>query len=106
MSFRRLIKTVGALVFGAVVAAGCSSTQTEPPQVPEQVYDSRITDEVRAALASDQERGAFAAIDVDTRDGVVTLSGRVPSPSMRRRAEGIARRTVGVKSVRNELFVE
>jgi hyperosmotically inducible protein len=44
-------------------------------------------------------------IDVDTREGVATLSGAVSSEEERRVAERIARRTDGVREVKNKLRV-
>ena len=68
------------------------------------IDDAGITASVKTAFAADPEVKALS-IDVDTRDGVVTLSGRVETASMRSRAEDIARRTSGVKAVHNELLV-
>jgi osmotically-inducible protein OsmY len=44
-------------------------------------------------------------IDVDTRNGVVTLTGRVETAEQKAEAEQIARETAGVKSVKNALTV-
>jgi len=44
-------------------------------------------------------------INVDTRDGVVTLFGIVPGNEAKRAAEADARKVSGVKKVRNELQV-
>lgn len=44
-------------------------------------------------------------IDVDTRDGVVTLTGRVNSAREKDEAEQIARQTEGVRRVVNQLKV-
>jgi osmotically-inducible protein OsmY len=45
-------------------------------------------------------------IDVDTNGGVVALNGTVESADQRARAEEIARRVSGVKSVINNLQVQ
>ena len=45
-------------------------------------------------------------IDVDTKDGVVSLIGDVASASEKRRALEIARETDGVKTVKDELKVK
>ena len=45
-------------------------------------------------------------IDVDTRDGVVTLSGPAPSATARERASEIARGVKGVSSVNNQLTIK
>ncbi len=46
-----------------------------------------------------------AAIGVTTHDGVVTLTGRVPSYAEKVRAEDVAKRVHGVKAVANDLEV-
>jgi hyperosmotically inducible protein len=46
------------------------------------------------------------SIDVDTKDGVVTLRGTVPSAAAKTKAEEIASRTKGVTRVVNELVVK
>lgn len=46
-----------------------------------------------------------ADVDVDSRNGVVTLKGTVPTEAARTRAAGIAKATDGVKSVTNSLKV-
>ncbi len=45
-------------------------------------------------------------VDVDTKNGVVTLKGSVPSDVARRAAEVIAQDTDGVSKVVNSLKVE
>jgi osmotically-inducible protein OsmY len=45
-------------------------------------------------------------IDVDTKDGNVTLSGRVRIPAERERALLLARETAGVRNVVDRLVVE
>lgn len=68
------------------------------------VSDSAITAKVKAKITADPELNPFN-IDVDTRDGRVTLTGRVRSAAARAEAEKLARNTQGVKSVANELEV-
>jgi hyperosmotically inducible protein len=46
-----------------------------------------------------------ARIDVDTTDGVVTLTGTVSSQAERTRALQLARETEGVKTVHDRLVV-
>ncbi|HXT21077.1 MAG TPA: BON domain-containing protein [Thermoanaerobaculia bacterium] len=66
--------------------------------------DATLTAKVKAKLAADPEVTAYA-IDVDTLEGVVTLSGRVESATESAEAEKLARGTEGVKSVVNRLTV-
>ena len=67
--------------------------------------DSTITDKVKTAIVS--EPGLRAAqINVDTADGVVTLTGSVDSPQKAERATQVAQAVTGVKSVDNRLDVK
>lgn len=94
------ITTVTVLALAALVAAGCSSTRS----VGEQVDDATITSKIKTKLAGDPEVNPFN-IDVDTLDGVVTLSGEVRDPEARREAEELAWATRGVRDVVNEIRV-
>lgn len=72
--------------------------------VAEAGTDGTITMAIQAKYASDDVvKGTN--IDVDTRNGVVTLKGSVESRRERDAAEQIARETEGVKRVTNELKV-
>lgn len=68
------------------------------------VDDASITAKVNAALAGDKELSALR-IDVDTRDGVVTLSGPAPTASAKERAAELALKVKGVESVNNQLTI-
>lgn len=69
------------------------------------VDDASITAKVNAALAADRELSALR-VDVDTRDGVVTLSGPAPSASAKERAAELALKVKGVASVNNQLTIK
>jgi len=64
--------------------------------------DAKLTSMVLAGLKADKEMNPLR-IDVDTRDGVVTLSGSVPSAAAKARASEIAQNVKNVKSVNNQL---
>ncbi len=67
--------------------------------------DTTITTKVKTAIVS--EPGLRAAqINVDTADGVVTLTGSVDSPQKAERATQVAQAVTGVKSVDNRLDVK
>lgn len=66
--------------------------------------DVLVAEEVKAALATRPEVGA-PQVDVSSRDGAVTLRGRVPDPQARERATEIARSIRNVKQVDNRLTV-
>jgi hyperosmotically inducible protein len=64
--------------------------------------DASLTARVKSVLLADaQVKGT--AIDVDTREGTVILTGKVDSMSTKLRAEELAQGVEGVKSVRNQL---
>jgi hyperosmotically inducible protein len=67
--------------------------------------DATITATVKTKLAT--VKGVIANdINVDTSDGVVTLKGSVPDAAQKAKAEEVARNTMGVKRVVNELTVQ
>jgi osmotically-inducible protein OsmY len=70
----------------------------------QKVKDATTTAQVKTRLIGN---GNIAAgdIDVDTRNSVVRLSGKVGSDTERQLAEFIARNTSGVRSVSNELEI-
>lgn len=66
--------------------------------------DDRIYDQVRMKLAGDADvKGGD--IEVTVKDGAVTLTGKVESDRGKKRAETLAKKVKGVKSVDNELIV-
>ena len=65
-----------------------------------------LTTKVKTALASDAGLSTMTNIDVDSKDGVVTLKGKVDSADMKKKAGEVAKKVGGVKSVKNELKVE
>ena len=66
--------------------------------------DMGITAKVNAALVADDQLKA-TQINVDTRDGQVTLSGQAPDAQSRERATTLAAAVDGVKQVNNQLVV-
>jgi osmotically-inducible protein OsmY len=68
----------------------------------QKVKDATTTAQVKARLIGNGNISA-GDIDVDTRDSVVRLSGKVGSDTERQLAEFIAKNTSGVLSVSNEL---
>jgi len=69
------------------------------------VDDSTITAKVKTALLADPDVKGLM-IDVDTKNGVVTLKGTADKPANRDRAVAIAKDTSGVKSVENQMVVK
>lgn len=66
--------------------------------------DVTITAKVKTALAADDQLSAMA-IDVDTSNAVVTLSGPAPTQEAVERATVLAKAVEGVTEVRNQLTV-
>ncbi len=72
--------------------------------VAEGATDLYITSATKLRLLANSETPALD-INVDTRDGIVTLFGIVPSTAAKQAAENEARKVSGVKAVKNELEV-
>lgn len=94
---------IGLMIGLAVLAAaGCRTDQTPARQA----RDMAITAEVKTKLASEVNISTITNIDVNTTNGVVTLSGQVGDEDVRRRAEQVARNTPNVVQVYNHLQVQ
>src|SRR5262249_2490180 len=65
-------------------------------------HDDAVKHDVEHALA---ERKDFGDVGVDVKDGVVRLSGTVPSEERRLDAAITARRTGGVRAVQDDLRI-
>lgn len=81
------------------------SVQTERRSVGEAIDDSVITAKVKAALIADKNVKAHE-VNVETREGVVQLSGFVDNALAKSTASEVARGVSGVKSVQNDLQVK
>ena len=100
--------------------AGCSqetadraaeAVENAPSQIERQAErsvavldDVTVTSKVKAALIAEPNLKGFA-IDVDTAQNVVTLTGTVQSDEARTAAESVAKQIEGVKEVRNNITV-
>jgi hyperosmotically inducible protein len=71
----------------------------------DRMSDTAITTKIKAKITGDPELNPFN-INVDTKEGVVTLRGTVKDADRKAEAEKLARDTEGVKSVQNMLEVE
>lgn len=93
-------------VFLALLLAisGCASTSKEK-STGEYLDDAVITTKVKAAFVEDDDLKA-TEIQVETFKGVVQLSGFVANASHIGRAEQVARKVKGVKSVKNDIRVK
>ena len=81
------------------------SDQTAAQKAGNAVSDSTITAQVKTALAADPQLKALR-IEVDTNNGVVTLTGPAPDEQSKSRATQIAAGPKGVMRVENRLAVK
>ena len=72
---------------------------------PPVVNDDTISDQVRISLVSDKVVGVLP-FEVSVKQGVVTLSGTADQASQRSRAEKLAKKVRGVKSVVNKITIK
>jgi hyperosmotically inducible protein len=90
-----------ALVLISLVVFQMVGAAKDPPPMT----DDTITDQVRLKLTSDPDvKGG--ALQVDVKQGVVTLSGAVEMQKQRDKAEKLTRKVKGVKSVVNKIEIK
>jgi hyperosmotically inducible protein len=87
-----MLQRFAALVGVAALTVACAQT------------DAGITTNVKSKIAVDDTVKAYQ-VNVDTRNGVVTLTGDVDSPLAKERAAQIARNTDGVREVVDNITV-
>jgi len=80
------------------------ATENAASTTGEFITDAAITSEVKTKFLADTAVSGLK-IDVDTKDGVVTLNGTVKSNAEANKAVAIARQSAGVKRVVNNLRV-
>jgi hyperosmotically inducible protein len=96
-----LLALAGVLVALGLVTA-CKTT-TSPKR---QVDDAAIKASVKAKLAADVRLSTLTNVEVNSTNGVVTLSGQVHNDDERRMAGEVTRSVEDVVKVNNELQVE
>ncbi len=90
-----------ATAFALTLAFVVSMLAADKPPKPVN-DDNFISDSVRSKLAADPVvKGG--AIEVDVKGGVVTLKGKVQEPKQKNKAESLAKKVKGVKSVVNNI---
>jgi osmotically-inducible protein OsmY len=95
MKIRRILTALALLFALTTVALGAGK---------QSVTDDFIVDSVRQKLAGDTTvKGG--AVEVDVKDGVVTLRGHVQEQRQKTKAEGLAKKVKGVKSVVNNIQI-
>ena len=96
--------TLIALAFAGPTGASAADGKTTTESVKTTVSDSWITSKTKIALFADS-RTPGSAVSVETKNGMVSLRGKVENAAEKQAAEEIARGIEGVKGVRNELQV-
>ena len=89
------VVTIALVIALGLIGFGCAK---------QEVDDVGTTAKVKAKLAADSETSAIK-IGVDTVNGVVNLSGVVPTEREKMKAEELARSTEGVVQVTNNITI-
>jgi len=98
MSLKTMTKLIGSLLL--LPALFCLVLQADQPK-----SDDVIVDQVRIKLTSDPiVKGG--GIQVDSQQGIVTLTGAVGTKKQKDRASSLAKKVKGVKQVTNNLVVQ
>ena len=103
------MKPVTVVLFVLLVISPIASTACRPAAgartVSSTIDDATITARVKTAFINDPVVGP-ARIDVDTFQGVVTLSGRVKTKDEETKAIALARTIRGVTDVKSTLQIQ
>lgn len=97
-------KDAGNAMKDATKDAQASGSQASTT-MGEKIDDAVITTSVNASFAKDTDLSAIQ-INVDTKDGVVTLNGPAPTAAAKDKATELAKQVKGVSSVNNQLVVK
>jgi hyperosmotically inducible protein len=92
-----------ACALGLPALTGCAVVQGQE-SMGTYIDDRTITAQVKTRLLEDRSTSGLA-VDVDTQEGTVTLSGYAKTAAEKSQAESLARSTKGVRNVRNLLVV-
>lgn len=93
-------KAIMGLMFLTLVGCQAMTGQT----MGENIDDSSLTASVKTSLVGDKAAN-LTRIEVDTTNGIVSLTGVVDSAQQKARAEQLTRGVNGVKGVKNNLQV-
>ncbi|HVW69970.1 MAG TPA: BON domain-containing protein [Steroidobacteraceae bacterium] len=95
---------VSVLIAAASLAFVAGNALADDVKSDQPVKDSYITTKVKAELAKDKGTKA-RDIHVATKDGVVSLKGKVTTSAEKELAEQDAKKIAGVVNVQNDLVV-
>ena len=99
-----MLKPQIAIVALVLALSACASTQTHD-STGEYLDNTAITTKVKAELLGAKGISSNDISVTTVKDGVVQLSGFVPTEAQRQRAAEIARAVAGVKQVDNDIRV-
>ena len=99
---KRTMHVLAAIVLSAVAAAGCTTMTGRSAGTT--ADDAAITASVKSKIVADRPAN-LTAVNVDTVNGTVHLTGAVDTPDQRLRAEQLAWQARGVRQVVNNLQV-
>jgi osmotically-inducible protein OsmY len=111
MKAKLLAVAISSLFAASALAQGPSNDTSKVPSAQERqenreaVSGATLTGKVKSALAADVGLKTVTKIDVDSDNGIVTLKGKVDTADQKKRAEAVAKKVGGVKSVKNQLTV-
>lgn len=94
-----------ALLVLALQTAACATAAAPVGRVGISIDDARVVAAVRTAIVNDPELG-LRQIAVESKDGVVTVSGGVGSSGEGDRLVQLARGVTGVRDVKSNLRIE
>jgi hyperosmotically inducible periplasmic protein len=95
--------TTAIMALAAVLSAGCAVTRGQET-TGAYVDDVGISTSLRAKYIEDKTV-SFQAINVETLNGNVQLSGFAKTSAEKAQAEALARNTKNVRSVKNDIVV-
>ncbi len=94
-----ILKLIAALAALSLLAGICLAADKAP------VNDNMIVDQVRIKLSGDPEVKGGALV-VDSKEGVVTISGTVETNRQKDKATKLAKKVHGVKQVINNIEIK
>ncbi len=91
---------LAAFLLASTMWLGSALAQKKPTNA-----DDAMVDQVRLQLTKDPMVNG-GALQVDVKNAVVTIKGKVRTERARQKAEKLAKKVKGVKSVDNQLIVD
>lgn len=104
MKSKSLLASLAALLVGGLTAGGTAFAAGETP-ASQKADDAALLAKIKSSLLRSSEVEGLD-VNVDVRDGVVTLSGSADTETERASAEKIAKTSDGVKRVDNRIVIK